>query len=72
MKRVTLIKVILLLVVSLMVTSAMAQPQGRGRGAYGDWVVTSEFGGRTMESILSFSRDQEGNRTAAWISFMGN
>ena len=71
MKRVTLIKVILLLVVSLMVTSAMAQPQGRGRGAYGDWVVSSEFNGQAFESILSFSRDQEGNRTAVWISFMG-
>lgn len=71
MKRVTLIKVILLLAVSLMVTSALAQPQGRGRGAYGDWVVTSQFGERTMESILSFSRDAEGNRTAVWISFMG-
>jgi hypothetical protein len=71
MKQVTLIKVILLLVVSLMVTSAFAQPQGGGRGAYGDWVVSSEFGGRTMESILSFSRDQEGNQTAVWINFMG-
>ncbi len=71
MKQVTLIKVILLLVVSLLVTSALAQPQGRGRGAYGDWVIKSEFGGRTMESILSFYRDQEGNRTAYWISFMG-
>ncbi|NQV33244.1 MAG: hypothetical protein HQ515_11160 [Phycisphaeraceae bacterium] len=71
MKRVTLIKVILLLAVSLMVASALAQPQGRGRGAYGDWVVSSEFNGRAFESILSFSRDQEGNRTAVWISFMG-
>lgn len=71
MKRVTLIKVILLLAVSLMVTSVMAQPQGRGRGAYGDWVITSEFNGRSFESILSFSRDQQGNRTAVWISFMG-
>lgn len=71
MKRVTLIKVMLLLAVSLMMTSALAQPQGRGRGAYGDWVVSSQFGERTIESILSFSRDQEGNRTAVWISFMG-
>jgi hypothetical protein len=70
MKHGTLIKVILLLAVSLMVTSALAQPQGRGRGVYGDWVVKSEFNGRAMESILSFSRDQEGNQTAVWISFM--
>lgn len=73
MKQGTLVKVILLLVVSLMIASVSAQPQGRGqgRGIYGDWVVKSDFNGRTMESILSISRDQDGNQTGVWISFMG-
>jgi hypothetical protein len=49
-----------------------AQPAGGGRGGlFGDWLVKSEFNGRTMESILSFSRDQDGNQTGQWISFMG-
>jgi hypothetical protein len=72
MKHRTIIKVALLLAVLLVVTSAFAQPQrGRGRGIYGDWVVKQDFNGRTFESILSFSRDQDGNQTGVWISFMG-
>jgi hypothetical protein len=72
MKHCTLIKVALLLAVLLVATSAFAQPQGgRGRGIYGDWVVKQDFNGRTFESILSFSRDQDGNQTGVWISFMG-
>lgn len=52
-----------------------AQPSSsrgtRGRGIYGDWQVKVEFGERQMESILSFSRDREGNLTGQWISFFG-
>lgn len=49
---------------------AWAQQARRG-GLYGDWIVKSEFNGRQMESILSFSRNQEGNMTGQWIGFMG-
>ena len=53
-------------------TQVWAQPAGGGRGGlFGDWLVKSEFNGRTMESILSFSRDQDGNQTGQWIGFMG-
>ena len=38
---------------------------------FGDWLVKSEFNGRTMEWILSFGRDAEGNQTGQWIGFMG-
>jgi hypothetical protein len=38
---------------------------------YGDWQVKYEVGDRQRESILSFSRDAEGNRTGQWISFWG-
>jgi hypothetical protein len=49
-----------------------AQPSSpRGRGIYGDWQVKVEFGQGQMESILSFSRDSEGNLTGQWISFFG-
>jgi hypothetical protein len=49
-----------------------AQPSSpRGRGIYGDWQVKVEFGERQMESILSFSRNSEGNMTGQWISLWG-
>ena len=48
--------------------SAQSSPSRRA-GLYGDWQVQVKFGERQMESILSFSRDREGNRTGQWISF---
>ena len=67
-----LLKVVALGVVLVLSTQVWAQPAGGGRGGlFGDWLVKSEFNGRTMESILSFSRDQEGNQTGQWIGFMG-
>ena len=38
---------------------------------YGDWQIKVQFGERQMESILSFSRDNEGNLTGQCISFWG-
>jgi hypothetical protein len=38
---------------------------------YGDWDVKVQFGERQMPAIVSFSRDNEGNLTAKWISFWG-
>jgi len=49
---------------------ASAQQSRRG-GLSGDWIVKSEFNGRQMESVVSFSRDREGNVTGQWIGFMG-
>ncbi len=43
----------------------------RGRGLWGDYRVKMKFGEREFESILSFSRDAEGKRTAQWISLWG-
>jgi hypothetical protein len=44
---------------------------GRRGGLFGDWQVKVDFNGRQSESILSFSRDSEGNQTGQWISFRG-
>ena len=44
--------------------------RSRRGGLYGDWQVKTDFSGRQMESILSFSRNREGNQTGQWISFM--
>lgn len=67
-----LFKAVVFLAIVALSVPALAQPAGRGRGGlFGDWIVKSEFGGRTMESVLSFSRDQDGNQTGQWIGFMG-
>jgi hypothetical protein len=75
MKNQTFLKVVLccsVVVLATLTVQVQGQPpQGRGRGAYGDWLVKVDYDGRQFESILTFSRDQEGNRTAQWISFWG-
>jgi len=60
---------LVLVMVSAQVWGGSSGPR-RG-GFYGDWLVKMTFGERQMESILSFSRDSEGNRTGQWISFWG-
>jgi len=72
MKRKALVKVVLVgLVLALAGQVGAQQQRGRGPGMYGDWLLKIEFDGRTMESILTFSRDAEGNRTAQLISLWG-
>ena len=75
MKNQTFLKVVLccsLMVTAMLSAQVQAQPpQSRGRGAYGDWMVKVDYDGRQMESILTFSRDRQGNRTAHWISMWG-
>ena len=73
MKRQTFFKAVLcctLMVMAMLSVQARAQ-SSRGRGLYGDWLVKVDYDGRQFESILSFSRDSEGNQTGQWISFMG-
>jgi len=70
MRNQTLLKAIVFCTVMMLAAQVSAQPTRRG-GLYGDWIVKAEFNGRQMESILSFSRDQEGNQTGQWISFWG-
>jgi hypothetical protein len=55
----------------LLLVGPVAAQQSRRGGLYGDYLIKMEFNGRQMDSILSFSRDQDGNLTGQWISFMG-
>lgn len=75
MKQQTFLKVVLFCsLLALILVSAQVQaqpPQGRGRGTYGDWMVKVDYDGRSFPSILTFSRDKDGKRTAHWISIMG-
>jgi hypothetical protein len=75
MKHQTFLKAVLccsLLALVVLSAQVQAQPsQFRGRGLYGDWRIKVDYDGRQFESILSFSRDREGNQTGQWISFMG-
>lgn len=54
---------------------AAAQPMRQGGpmrgGAFGDWDLKVQFGEREMNAILAFSRDQDRNLTAQWISLWG-
>jgi len=75
MKRQTFFKAVLFCTLMVMV---MLSAQARARSSsssiwrlYGDWLVKVDYDGRQFESILSFSRNQEGNLTGNWISFMG-
>jgi hypothetical protein len=56
-----------------MLTAQVSAQSSRSRrgGLYGDWLVKMTVGERQWESILSFSRDTEGNRTGQWISLWG-
>ncbi len=75
MKHQTFFKAVLccsLMVLIMLSVQVRAQSsRSRGRGLYGDWQVKVDYDGRQFESILSFSRDREGNQTGSWISFMG-
>jgi len=63
---------ILLIVISAQVIAQPSSSRGfRGRGIYGDWQIKMKFGEREFESILSFSRNQEGQYTGQWISVWG-
>lgn len=70
----TVLSMLLVLTAFTAVSSAeeVAQPQRRTRGGlYGDWNVKSDFNGRSMESILAFTRDKDGKQIGQWISFWG-
>ena len=74
MEHRTILKVVLvgLLVVSFALpVQASAQSRSRRGGLYGDWLIKMKFGENEFESILSFSRNQEGQYTGQWISFFG-
>jgi hypothetical protein len=75
MKHKAILKVVpvCLLIVSfiLQVQVSAQQPRSRRGGLYGDWRIKMKFGEREFESILAFSRNQEGLYTGHWISFWG-
>jgi len=75
MERKAILKVVLvgLLIVSFILTMQVSAQQSRSRrgGLYGDWRIKMKFGEREFESILAFSRNQEGQYTGHWISFWG-
>jgi hypothetical protein len=77
MKQQTFLKAVLcgsLVVLAMLSFSAQVWGQSsapRRGGLYGDWDVKVNFGERQMESILSFSRDEEGKLVGQWISFWG-
>ena len=73
MERSAMLKVVLvnLLVASFVLpVQVSAQSRSRRGGLYGDWQIKMRFGENELESILAFSRNQDGY-TGQWISFWG-
>ena len=71
-KAVLCCSLMLLIALSAQVVAQPSSSGGfRGRGIYGDWQIKMKFGEREFESILSFSRNQEGQYTGQWISLWG-
>jgi hypothetical protein len=61
-----------LLVVAFALPAGVSAQSRSGRGGlYGDWQIKMKFGENEFESILAFSRNQEGQYTGQWISFWG-
>ena len=72
MKENTNLKCVLVIaLVWVLLSSAQLSAQQRGRGINGDWLVTQEYNGQPYQSLVVFSRDQEGNQTGYWIGFRG-
>jgi len=61
----------IMLLMVLIGFSAPASAQRVRKGISGDWQVKVDFNERQRESILSFSKDKEGNRIGQSISFWG-
>ena len=68
-KAVPYCSLMLLILLSAQVTGQ--PPASRRGGLYGDWRIKMQFGEREFESILAFSRNQEGQYTGQWINFWG-
>ena len=70
-KQVLFCSLLILVVIAGEVSARSSSARRPRMGLYGDWEIKVQFGERQMSSILSFSRDREGNRTGQWISFWG-
>ena len=58
-----------LVFVLVLCSGLWAGPQGRG--LFGEWDMKLNFDNSQMKSILTFTRDKEGELTAQWISIFG-
>jgi len=64
-------KVGLLALLIFVMLSVPASAGSAGKGILGDWQITMDFGGRQINSILSFSTDSEGKLTGQSIGGFG-
>ncbi len=72
MKMLTSHKTVVFLALIVLLTPLVQLQAGQAKkGITGDWQVKVDFDGRQFESILSFTRDEEGNRIGRWVSFWG-
>jgi len=57
--------------IALVMLWAPASAKQAKKDITGDWLLKSQFDDRQMTSILSLSRDKQGQLTGQWISFWG-
>lgn len=70
-KAVLIVSLVFVGIMSINAVAEEPQRQGRGPRLFGDWMLTVDYGERDMDAILSFSRGEEGELTAEWVSFWG-
>ncbi len=74
MKQTVFYKMVGLLTLMVLVTPLAQASAGTGRarkGITGDWLLKGDFDGRQITSILTLSRDKEGELAGQWVSFFG-
>jgi len=57
--------------VFVLVLCCVAWAESTARGLLGEWEMKLNFDGSQMNSILTFTRDKEGELTAQWVSIFG-
>ena len=68
-KNTFLTGVVILSIVSLLLTPVIAS--GEKDPAAGDWLLTSDFNGHPVNSLLMLSKDNDGKYQGSWVSFWG-
>ncbi len=61
----------LVALVGLLSLSSSLSAASKGRSLFGNWEMTLDLGSGQMPSMLSFSRNEQGELTGEWISLYG-
>ena len=73
MRQNTFLKsIVIFSMVSLLLAPALAAEETQKMApAVGDWLLTSDFNGRSVNSLMMISKDSGGKYQGSWVSFWG-